>query len=782
VDGDFRIGEWLIRPQLGHFEGPNGKRLSIEPKAMEVLVYLAQHPGEVLPKERIIQAVWPDTFIEDCALTTAISKLRKALGDDAKNPSFIETLPKRGFRLILPVVEVTPIGRSGLKTGYWILTVLVLALAVVVVLLWPTRFADRPALGFEERDWILISNFENNTGKEIFEGSVKAAVRQELANSRYVLVTPANRIQDILELMKLPPETSINAKLGRTICLRDGNIRGLATGRVDKFGTGYRLSLELVDPVKGLTVASTVEEATTDAEVLAAVHRLGNWIREELGESLSRIKPSDELQKVTTRSLRALQLYSKGWDLATQYSPPKWAEAESYFREAVVVDPDFASAHIFVFHALHSQKKPKEEWFPFVQRAMELSDFVSTRERYNIQSNYYWWGSNEPEKACLTFRTLADLYPDHPYAIDNVALVCQGYVEREDTVKNFVRGAELRPQKLNRQLRTAHHLAFTTGDFEAARIYVKRMEELVEEIPSRGTPVRGAKRFMKIFPAEEYLNKKDWPAVLAELERLEHETDSLDDRAEKSHLRLRIAQFYLALGRFQKVREFTQDSLSPERLRICLAFLRGDRTKLAEGVEERVAFWRRGAERGEPSFLRILSNKKEMLWLPPGTISTAELDTVDEPARSTKMKLQLLRGTFALAESRTNEGLILLREAVGWLKGYSTFVEDNYSLYFLGSELLAEAYIHTRNLETAKKHLEIASEMRELVWSESSPFHLRVQARLVQIYQELGQFEDADAVEAELLEALQFADEDHPILRLIREQRNTLIPLMELEQ
>jgi len=146
VDGDFRIGEWLIRPQLGHFEGPNGKRLSIEPKAMEVLVYLAQHPGEVLPKERIIQAVWPDTFIEDCALTTAISKLRKALGDDAKNPSFIETLPKRGFRLILPVVEVTPIGRSGLKTGYWILTVLVLALAVVVVLLWPTRFADRPAL------------------------------------------------------------------------------------------------------------------------------------------------------------------------------------------------------------------------------------------------------------------------------------------------------------------------------------------------------------------------------------------------------------------------------------------------------------------------------------------------------------------------------------------------------------------------------------------------------------------------------------------------------------
>jgi DNA-binding winged helix-turn-helix (wHTH) protein len=70
---------------------------------MEVLVYLAQHPDEVLPKERIIRAVWPDTFVTDEVLTNAISELRKAFGDDAKNPQFIQTLPRRGYRLIVEV-------------------------------------------------------------------------------------------------------------------------------------------------------------------------------------------------------------------------------------------------------------------------------------------------------------------------------------------------------------------------------------------------------------------------------------------------------------------------------------------------------------------------------------------------------------------------------------------------------------------------------------------------------------------------------------------------------
>ena len=102
MEGDFQVGEWLVQPQLNLLtRGDEVTR--IEPKVMDVLVYLAQHTGDVLPKDRIIQAVWPDTFVTDDVLTHAVSELRKAFADDPHNPAVIQTLPKRGYRLVAPV-------------------------------------------------------------------------------------------------------------------------------------------------------------------------------------------------------------------------------------------------------------------------------------------------------------------------------------------------------------------------------------------------------------------------------------------------------------------------------------------------------------------------------------------------------------------------------------------------------------------------------------------------------------------------------------------------------
>ena len=70
---------------------------------MDVLVYMAGHPNEVLPKERIIQAAWPDVSVTDDVLTHAISELRRAFEDDAREARFIETIHRRGYRLIAPV-------------------------------------------------------------------------------------------------------------------------------------------------------------------------------------------------------------------------------------------------------------------------------------------------------------------------------------------------------------------------------------------------------------------------------------------------------------------------------------------------------------------------------------------------------------------------------------------------------------------------------------------------------------------------------------------------------
>jgi DNA-binding winged helix-turn-helix (wHTH) protein len=78
MEPGFRIGDWQVQPDVGTLTRGE-EQVQLEPKVMEVLVYLARHPGDVLPKEKIIRAVWPDTFVTDEVLTNAISELRKGV-------------------------------------------------------------------------------------------------------------------------------------------------------------------------------------------------------------------------------------------------------------------------------------------------------------------------------------------------------------------------------------------------------------------------------------------------------------------------------------------------------------------------------------------------------------------------------------------------------------------------------------------------------------------------------------------------------------------------------
>jgi WD40 repeat protein/DNA-binding winged helix-turn-helix (wHTH) protein len=102
VNGRFYVGEWLVEPEQSRLvRGSESAKL--DPKAVRVLSFFADHPNEVLTKEQIIGSVWDGAFVSDEVLTTAIWGLRKALGDDAKEPRYIQTMPRRGYRLIAPV-------------------------------------------------------------------------------------------------------------------------------------------------------------------------------------------------------------------------------------------------------------------------------------------------------------------------------------------------------------------------------------------------------------------------------------------------------------------------------------------------------------------------------------------------------------------------------------------------------------------------------------------------------------------------------------------------------
>src|SRR5215813_13343109 len=97
-----KVGSWIVDPSLNSMSC-EGRTVRLEPKVMEVLLCLAQHPGETLSKEQLLQAVWPNVVVIEGVLKRCIAELRRAFDDDARNPHIIETISKRGYRLLAPV-------------------------------------------------------------------------------------------------------------------------------------------------------------------------------------------------------------------------------------------------------------------------------------------------------------------------------------------------------------------------------------------------------------------------------------------------------------------------------------------------------------------------------------------------------------------------------------------------------------------------------------------------------------------------------------------------------
>ena len=101
ADNRLRVGDWIVEPDLNQLSTP-GRAVKVEPKAMAVLLHLANRPGQVVGRETLLSQVWPGVVVGDDSLTQVVIKLRKALGDDPDRPTYIQTVKKKGYRLVAP--------------------------------------------------------------------------------------------------------------------------------------------------------------------------------------------------------------------------------------------------------------------------------------------------------------------------------------------------------------------------------------------------------------------------------------------------------------------------------------------------------------------------------------------------------------------------------------------------------------------------------------------------------------------------------------------------------
>jgi tetratricopeptide (TPR) repeat protein len=241
--------------------------------------------------------------------------------------------------------------------------------------------SPKAALAFQKRDWIVIADFENQTGDKVFDRSLQTALNVGIQQSQYVNVYPPARIQEALARMRKESGTKLDEALASDLAVREG-IKAVLVCSIADIGGVYSITARLVEPSSRATVMTEATNATGKKQVLPALDSLAKTVRHKLGESLLSIsRQSTPLPRATTTSLEALKTYADGKKLAdTNYQA-----AMGLIRQAVALDPDFALAHadLGLHYYLEGDKAQGEEHFA---KALSLLDRLTLREKLWIRA------------------------------------------------------------------------------------------------------------------------------------------------------------------------------------------------------------------------------------------------------------------------------------------------------------------------------------------------------------------------------------------------------------
>lgn len=414
----FKIGNRLVQPDLNCIVC-NGDTKRIEPKMMEVLLRLAENPGEVISKEELIGKVWAGTFVTDDVLTRCISELRKRLDDDPKSPSAIQTIPKKGYRLTVEVkrAEKDPqsgpgqlaterLNRSSRHLRRWLLFGAAVG-GIAAALTLGVRLAGHRRVPPASRVSIVIAEFTNKTVDPVFDGTLRQGLAAEMEQSPFFEIVSDEQISRTLRLMGQEPSVRLQPGLAREVCQRTGSAAEL-DGLIAQIGVEYELALSAFDCSTGKQIGTAQAVATDRNKILDALGRVSISMRSKLGETLaSRQRFARPLEEVTTPSLEALQAYTRGWQADLQGDQ---SAAIPSFQAAVSRDPQFAMAYAALgtsYWGLGETTLATEN----SKRAYELRDRVSERERFYISSHYEENVTGNLEKAIQLYSLWLEAYP-----------------------------------------------------------------------------------------------------------------------------------------------------------------------------------------------------------------------------------------------------------------------------------------------------------------------------------------------------------------------------------
>jgi serine/threonine protein kinase/tetratricopeptide (TPR) repeat protein len=295
-----------------------------------------------------------------------------------------------------------------------------------------------------EKDSILITDFVNTTADPVFDGTLKKALAVDLGQSPYLNVFPEPKIRQTLQFMGRSPDDRITADIGREISQRDG-IKAMLDGSIDNVGGQYVITLEASNASTGDSLGRQQAQAERKEDVLNALHSAATKLRGQLGESLAMVQKYDmSLSQATTSSLDALKALSLG-DM--KHNVGDELAAIPNYQRAVEIDPNFAMAYArlgAVYHNLQQTDLSEQNR----QKAFELRDRASEREKLYIMSHYYG-DSGQIDKGITALELYRQTYPRDPTPFTNLAATYNALGQFDNGLENAKHAVELDPDMVN---------------------------------------------------------------------------------------------------------------------------------------------------------------------------------------------------------------------------------------------------------------------------------------------------------------------------------------------
>ena len=366
---------------------------------------------------------------------------------------------------------IAPPVRARTRPRWRLAAAVTLGIAAAGVLawwLWPMQLSiSQRALAFNQRDWIVITDFENLTSDPVFDRSLRVALDVAIAQSQYVNVFPPSRVQETLRLMKKDAGAPLNEALASEIALRE-RIKAVLACSITAVGDSYTITAKVIDPQTRAAVQTDSAQARGKDGVLPALDELATRVRRNLGESLNSVSAQKvALPRATTASLEALRLYAES--LRTDDSDVR----REQLRQATTVDPEFAMAHAALGHAyyLSTNRQHRLEGEARFVKALSLLDRLSHRERLWITALAEDSRGNR-ESAISAYRTYLAEYPDDQAAWFRLGWTnLAGVRQFEPAVEAFKRVIALNPSNASAYVNLATSYAALRNDQEAVKHY-----------------------------------------------------------------------------------------------------------------------------------------------------------------------------------------------------------------------------------------------------------------------------------------------------------------------